>query len=191
MTENENSHCQICGKELEGQLVWCTRCKTPHHADCWSYTEVCSTYGCGSKRSVESLAAAAVFDDYPVVEKDSAPSFTDKTEEVCHAIAQILAFICKPSHYYEKFCLLITFSNTRGNASTILVLWIGSIMFWALTLSCLGPTLGTFSFLYLVLGLGVHEFSIQYIALVKERRRIRIAGQKGHHTTSLKDKKKG
>jgi hypothetical protein len=39
--------CQICGAALGGVLVRCSRCSTPHHADCWEYTGVCSTYGCG------------------------------------------------------------------------------------------------------------------------------------------------
>lgn len=41
--------CQVCGAELGGQRVNCSRCSTPHHADCWEYAGVCSTYGCGSK----------------------------------------------------------------------------------------------------------------------------------------------
>jgi hypothetical protein len=41
--------CQICGAGLEGVLVRCARCATPHHADCWEYTGTCSTYGCGEK----------------------------------------------------------------------------------------------------------------------------------------------
>lgn len=44
--------CQICGAALEGVLVRCARCSTPHHADCWTYAGACSTYGCGEKRSV-------------------------------------------------------------------------------------------------------------------------------------------
>jgi hypothetical protein len=39
--------CQVCGAELGGKLVRCSRCSTPHHADCWEYAGVCSTYGCG------------------------------------------------------------------------------------------------------------------------------------------------
>jgi hypothetical protein len=44
--------CQVCGGPLETNLVACARCATPHHADCWSYTRRCSTYGCGGSRSV-------------------------------------------------------------------------------------------------------------------------------------------
>lgn len=38
--------CQICGDEIVEQMVVCRRCKTPHHAECWSYTGVCSVFGC-------------------------------------------------------------------------------------------------------------------------------------------------
>lgn len=44
--------CQICGAELGGKLVRCSRCSTPHHADCWEYAGNCSTYGCGEKTFV-------------------------------------------------------------------------------------------------------------------------------------------
>lgn len=43
--------CQVCGVELDGAVVRCASCATPHHADCWAYVGVCSTYGCGSKES--------------------------------------------------------------------------------------------------------------------------------------------
>ena len=44
--------CQICGASLEGSLVRCARCSTPHHADCWEYAGRCSTYGCGERTFV-------------------------------------------------------------------------------------------------------------------------------------------
>lgn len=46
---SSSGECQICGASLEGMLVRCARCATPHHADCWEYTGTCSTYGCGEK----------------------------------------------------------------------------------------------------------------------------------------------
>jgi hypothetical protein len=39
--------CQICGEEITGDLVFCRRCKTPHHRDCWLYAGRCSVFGCG------------------------------------------------------------------------------------------------------------------------------------------------
>ncbi|HVE38895.1 MAG TPA: RING finger protein [Planctomycetota bacterium] len=51
-TAPSGGECQICGAELEGALVRCSRCSTPHHADCWEYTGACSTYGCGEKTFV-------------------------------------------------------------------------------------------------------------------------------------------
>jgi hypothetical protein len=43
--------CQICGADLEGDLVTCAKCATRRHRDCWEYTGVCSTYGCGERRA--------------------------------------------------------------------------------------------------------------------------------------------
>jgi len=47
-------NCQICGVDIqEDNRVFCRRCKTPHHADCWSFNDGCSTYACGEKRFVK------------------------------------------------------------------------------------------------------------------------------------------
>jgi len=42
--------CQICGEPITSQVVFCRRCKTPHHLDCWQYYGACSTYGCRETR---------------------------------------------------------------------------------------------------------------------------------------------
>ena len=39
-------HCMVCGAELVTDIVYCRRCKTPHHRECWEYSGNCSTYGC-------------------------------------------------------------------------------------------------------------------------------------------------
>ena len=41
--------CSICGDAFETDVVTCSRCKTPHHRDCWDYGGGCSTYGCGGR----------------------------------------------------------------------------------------------------------------------------------------------
>lgn len=38
--------CQVCGENIVSEMVFCRRCKTPHHLDCWQYYGACSTYGC-------------------------------------------------------------------------------------------------------------------------------------------------
>ena len=38
--------CQICGETITSDVVFCRRCRTPHHQDCWHYYGACSTYGC-------------------------------------------------------------------------------------------------------------------------------------------------
>ena len=47
----EEGECQICGCRLDGVIVRCVKCGTPHHEDCWKYTGVCSTYACGGKET--------------------------------------------------------------------------------------------------------------------------------------------
>ncbi len=50
--ERESS-CQICGGTLvEGALVRCAKCSTPHHRDCWEFNGRCSTFACGESRAV-------------------------------------------------------------------------------------------------------------------------------------------
>jgi hypothetical protein len=39
--------CKVCGDNIVSEMVFCRRCKTPHHADCWHFTGACSVYGCG------------------------------------------------------------------------------------------------------------------------------------------------
>lgn len=41
--------CRVCGEAVTEPVVICTRCKTPHHLDCWQYGQGCSVYACGGK----------------------------------------------------------------------------------------------------------------------------------------------
>ena len=43
--------CRICGETVPKDPVYCAKCLTAHHHDCWEYTGMCSTYGCGSKET--------------------------------------------------------------------------------------------------------------------------------------------
>jgi hypothetical protein len=44
--------CRVCGEAVTEPVVICTRCKTPHHLDCWQYSQGCSVYACGGKEYV-------------------------------------------------------------------------------------------------------------------------------------------
>jgi hypothetical protein len=46
----EDPVCQVCGETIETDMVFCRRCRTPHHLDCWQYTGCCSVYGCRETR---------------------------------------------------------------------------------------------------------------------------------------------
>ena len=45
------SACPVCGEPLDGKIVYCFRCQSPHHRDCWNYAGGCAIYGCGSLKS--------------------------------------------------------------------------------------------------------------------------------------------
>jgi hypothetical protein len=51
--EEETAHvlgevvCKVCGEEICEDLVFCRRCKTPHHRECWQYNGGCCVFGCG------------------------------------------------------------------------------------------------------------------------------------------------
>jgi hypothetical protein len=46
VTYNAGGECQICGSAMEARVVVCSKCRTPHHEECWTYNGSCSTYGC-------------------------------------------------------------------------------------------------------------------------------------------------
>jgi len=50
MTSKTELTCQICGSTIDLEhVVYCRKCGTPHHKDCWEYNLQCSTFGCGSR----------------------------------------------------------------------------------------------------------------------------------------------
>ena len=53
----EDPICQVCGEKIVSDMVYCRRCFTPHHLDCWQYNGLCSTYGCRETRySIPTVA---------------------------------------------------------------------------------------------------------------------------------------
>ena len=53
----EDPLCKICGEPILTDMVFCARCFTPHHLDCWQYNGLCSTYGCRETRYRVPLVA--------------------------------------------------------------------------------------------------------------------------------------
>jgi hypothetical protein len=43
--------CPVCGTTMTERVVRCEACRTPHHAECWTYMGRCSTYGCRGTRA--------------------------------------------------------------------------------------------------------------------------------------------
>ncbi len=48
----QDAVCQVCGDEITTDMVFCRRCKTPHHLECWQYVGSCAIYGCQEKHYV-------------------------------------------------------------------------------------------------------------------------------------------
>jgi len=44
--------CPVCAASLAEAVVYCDKCKTPQHEECWVYVGQCSTYACKGKRFV-------------------------------------------------------------------------------------------------------------------------------------------
>jgi hypothetical protein len=50
-TDSAEGVCQVCSAALHAPTKRCRSCKTPHHADCWTYLGKCSTFGCRGKET--------------------------------------------------------------------------------------------------------------------------------------------
>lgn len=48
----ETGLCPVCTNSLVERVVYCDRCRTPQHEECWVYVGQCSTYACKGKRFV-------------------------------------------------------------------------------------------------------------------------------------------
>lgn len=48
----EEAKCPVCLANIADDMVFCGRCKTPHHRECWVYSGKCATYGCGETQFV-------------------------------------------------------------------------------------------------------------------------------------------
>jgi hypothetical protein len=45
--------CKVCGQLIEdGPRTLCSRCKAPHHRDCWEFIGGCSIFGCNGKEGI-------------------------------------------------------------------------------------------------------------------------------------------
>jgi hypothetical protein len=44
--ETAAGECQVCGEKMESRVIFCAKCRTPHHEECWSYVGQCSTFAC-------------------------------------------------------------------------------------------------------------------------------------------------
>lgn len=65
--------CQVCGEDITTDMVFCRRCKTPHHQECWEYFGSCSTYGCKERRYIVPRLAGPASDPSGVSDQ-GAPS---------------------------------------------------------------------------------------------------------------------
>ncbi len=66
-----DAKCQVCGYVITTDMVFCHRCKTPHHLECWQYAGNCSVYGCQESRFITPRLAG--------------PAETDREADESHA----------------------------------------------------------------------------------------------------------
>jgi Prokaryotic RING finger family 1 len=59
----DQAQCRVCGDGMDNDIVYCRRCKTPHHRECWEYNGVCSTYGCREVQYLLPRRVGALSDD--------------------------------------------------------------------------------------------------------------------------------
>lgn len=45
-------NCRVCGEALGPTPVFCSRCKTAHHRECWEYFGSCSIFACNTRTYV-------------------------------------------------------------------------------------------------------------------------------------------
>ncbi|MDA7951000.1 MAG: hypothetical protein MPJ24_05875 [Pirellulaceae bacterium] len=64
--------CPICRESTQEGIVVCTRCKVPHHKECWEYFGKCSTYACNSDTYFIPPVAVAVADPVDTLSSDPA-----------------------------------------------------------------------------------------------------------------------
>jgi hypothetical protein len=50
--ETDPGLCPVCASVLAEAVIFCDKCKTPQHEECWVYVGQCSTYACKGKRFV-------------------------------------------------------------------------------------------------------------------------------------------
>lgn len=72
----EDVLCKICGEDIVTDMVFCQRCKTPHHGECWQYNRCCSVYGCGETTYARPQAATRVETSQPAPQ----PSQSENSE---------------------------------------------------------------------------------------------------------------
>ena len=61
----EDVICKVCGEAIQHDLVYCRRCKTPHHGECWQYIGACSVYGCQEKAYLHPQTASRSSESQP------------------------------------------------------------------------------------------------------------------------------
>ena len=45
--------CKVCGSGMTSRIILCSRCRTAHHEECWTYAGKCATYACGASRAIQ------------------------------------------------------------------------------------------------------------------------------------------
>ena len=50
VAQDKEALCPVCNDHIDEEPTLCPRCHTPHHKDCWDYSDGCAIFGCDEKR---------------------------------------------------------------------------------------------------------------------------------------------
>mgnify|MGYP001548991192 CR=1 FL=1 len=50
VAHDKEALCPVCNDYIDEEPTLCPRCHTPHHKDCWEYSDGCAIFGCDEKR---------------------------------------------------------------------------------------------------------------------------------------------
>lgn len=97
--DNVHAVCGYCGsKILEGDEIYgCSKCRTPHHPNCWIENGKCTTYACGCGEHIRAKYKPASGDLVKVEEPDKRIIKSD-------AKAELLRHLDLKERYWKEYC---------------------------------------------------------------------------------------
>ena len=122
----KNTHCPVCGYELFGVIVFCSRCKKPHHRPCWDFIGKCSLFGCSSSPGRKSSR------NFPMVPRQNLSyreiELTNAQEKIRLVFIPLMRFILITLFYLSCFGFYLNPGDLFYSIMAFAVLLLG--VFW-------------------------------------------------------------